>query len=59
MTDLRAKLFESLNNAVDNGYELREWSAEDIADDVSEYDPQFEDVDTATMIPIIEEWLQS
>lgn len=53
---MRQMLFESLNNAVENGYELREWSAADIAEDFGD-DPLFKNVEAEALIPLIEEWL--
>jgi hypothetical protein len=49
---------ESLDSAIDNGYELDEWEASDIADDMHKYDATFEDVDSELLKPHIERWLE-
>lgn len=55
--DLKKKIFESLDNAVDNGYELKEWPAENIALDLAEYDEFFESYTQPELVPHIVEWL--
>jgi hypothetical protein len=52
----QAQVNESLNHAIENGYELDDWSAEEIASDLSQYDCQFEDCDVELLIPFIENW---
>lgn len=47
---------ESMANAIDNGYSFDEWSAEEIARDIAEYDSQFEGVPIEEIIPLIKEW---
>ena len=59
MLNLNDAVIESLNNAVANGYPLYEWTAEEIAADLAEYDSQFENVDQAELQIIIAGWLAS
>lgn len=47
----------SLDAAVANGYELWLWSPREIAEDMAEYDPDFEDFPTADLEPPIQAWL--
>jgi ribosome-binding protein aMBF1 (putative translation factor) len=54
--DLKNRVFESLDNAIVNGYELLEWSDQDIADDLHEYDAELENVDSAELLPLVAEW---
>ena len=54
---LQAEIDLSLNNAVENGYELDEWDAKDISDDLSCYDKSFECEDPSSLVPFIQEWL--
>lgn len=58
MKFLRDRIFESLNSAIENGYELREWTAEDIAKDLAEYDSYFESTPVEDLVPFIQEWLK-
>lgn len=54
---LKAKIYESLNSAIDNGYELNDWPAEQIAQDLSEYDAFFEGYLEPELVPHIVSWL--
>ena len=56
---MQASLNLSLNNAMENGYELDLWSAEAISRDLSCYDEDFECEDPSTLIPFIQEWLDA
>ncbi len=56
-TDLKAAVFESLKNAIDNGYDMKALDAAQIAVDLADYDPQFEGCDQTQLTPIIEYWL--
>lgn len=57
MTISQDDIDESLNNAIENGYELGLWTAEQIAVDLSTYDAAFEDVDIEVLVPFISDWL--
>lgn len=46
----------SLNQALDNGYDLHFWPAENIAADLAEYDVDFEGVDPKTIEPFVADW---
>lgn len=59
MLNLNDAVIESLNNAVANGYPLYEWSAEEIADDLAEFDSEFEAADKTELKIIIGTWLAS
>ncbi len=54
--EMRRRVAKSLDNAIENGYELDEWSAREIAEDVHEYDSQFEDVEPIELVPHVEAW---
>ena len=54
---LRARIFESLDNSKENGYSPEECSAEYLAADMASYDSDLEDVDVKEMLPHINEWL--
>lgn len=59
MKDIKKKVFECLDNAVANGYDIFEETAEDIADDLGDYAKQFERTSVSTTLPHIKEWLFS
>lgn len=46
----------SLNQAIENGYMLDLWDAEDIAEDLHEYDSDFEDTDPNDLVPFVRDW---
>ena len=54
---LKETLFISLDNALDNDYELAEWGAEEIANELGKHDSFFESYETEALVPIIQEWL--
>ena len=54
--ECRGKIFESLDQALENGYELLGWEPEEIAIDLHDYDAQFENIDPALLVPVISEW---
>ncbi len=56
---MQANLNLSLNNAIENGYELDEWDAEEISSDLSCYDEDFECEDPQLLVPFIQEWLDA
>jgi len=59
MDNLKDKVYESLNNAMANGYlELSTWTPAEIAEDLKEYNPDFEDIPEDQIIPHIEAWLK-
>ena len=39
-----------------NGYELMDWAAEDIAIDLHEYDAQFEKLLPMALVPYVQNW---
>lgn len=50
-------VIESLNNAIENGYDnIKTDEPSDIADDLHNYDSQFENIDPTELIPAIIEW---
>lgn len=51
------QLTESLQHAIDNGYDLYEWSAIDIAIDIATYDSDYEGVEPLDLEPHIQKWL--
>lgn len=55
---LRQHVFEALNNAIENGYDLRQWSAEQIIDDLNRYAADLEAYMPEELRPHIEAWLQ-
>lgn len=50
---------ENLDNAVANGFEMREWSAADIADDLIRNCADFENWEPSELIPLVEVWLNN
>lgn len=55
----KKNLYNSLNNALENGYELLEWTAEEIAEDLNQYDQYFENIPHKLLIEPIQEWLDN
>ena len=51
------RINESLDNATINGYPLKQWTPETIAQDLIEYDVDFEEVDPVLLVPFIKNWL--
>lgn len=56
ITPTQAQVDESLDSAIRNGYELDDWSAADIAEDLNQYDSQFEEVPTERLVALIQNW---
>lgn len=52
-----ATLIESLDSAIQNGYEINEWPASEIASDVNQYDSYFENINHETLVKPIQDWL--
>jgi hypothetical protein len=52
----RKALFESLDNAVENGYDLRVEGSHDIAVDLGSYDERFEGAEPDDLVPLIDAW---
>ncbi len=56
MTINQMTVDESLDSAIENGYELDEELAIDIAEDLTTYDARFEHVDIANIVPLVDSW---
>jgi len=56
---LEQQVFSSLDSAVANDYDLREWSAEEIANDLHEYDADLESVSPAELLPHVQAWKEA
>lgn len=54
--NLKELVFEALSNAKDNGYTFDGMSAEEIAEDMVQYDANLEAVDAEDLVPLIEEF---
>lgn len=54
--EFQKRINESLDSAIENGYELDEWSAEDIAADLNQYDSNFESFESKDLVPFIQTW---
>ena len=54
---LKQQVFESLDQAVTNGYDLSLIPAVDIAADLHEYNTAFEDVPVSVLLPHVTEWV--
>jgi hypothetical protein len=52
----RTSVFEALNNADDNDYSFRGWDLDEIIEDLQTYDVDFEECDSDSLRPIVEEW---
>jgi hypothetical protein len=57
MTELEQRVYTALDTAVENGYPLTEYPAEEIAVDLGTYDAQFEHTPAEVLTPIIVKWL--
>ena len=53
---LQERVSESLDNAVENGYQMQKWCVEDIAIDMTQFDSFFENHDPKQLIPFIQDW---
>lgn len=56
MTDLRSEVFEALNNAVANGYDLRLLPASEVAVDLLDRCAPLEHLEPDDVLPFIIEW---
>lgn len=54
--EFQKRINESLDSAIESGYELDEWSAEDIAADLNQYDSNFESFESKDLVPFIQTW---
>ncbi len=54
----QAGINESLDNAIENGYELLDWSNEEIAVDLGTYDEEYEGLNEE-LIPFIQAWRET
>ena len=58
MTVLRLIVFRELDTAtLENGYPLKSWTAEDIAEDLARHSPALDDRDPSDLVPAVQEWL--
>ncbi len=55
--NIRESVFEALDNAVENGYPMREWKIEAILDDLLMCDADLEDLERAVVEPFVVKWL--
>lgn len=53
---LEEAVARSNDQAVENGYDLEGWSAEEIAADLKDYDAAFEEVDSELLVEPIRKW---
>jgi hypothetical protein len=56
-TELRDRVFESLDNAVANGFDVRSWTPEFLTDDLTMCDADLERCDPTAVRSAVEEWL--
>jgi hypothetical protein len=57
LTELRQKVFKSLDNALDNGYDqVLEYLPEIIADDLKDYDSSYEEIEPSALISHVQAW---
>lgn len=54
--DFERLVHESSDRAIENGYDLFEWSPEEIAIDLGTYDSDFEGLDVRDLVPAVESW---
>lgn len=55
--ELPAAVAASLDSAVANGYDLPDWTALQIAEDMAEYDSAVEGIPVEELLPHVEAWL--
>lgn len=55
---MKEKVFKTLNNATENGYDMTHWVKSEIMDDIMRYCPELETEDPKTLEPYVEEWLK-
>jgi len=53
----RDQVFESLDNAVANGYAMSQMTAEQIVLDLCTYDADLEKLEPEVLVPHVKEWL--
>lgn len=56
--ELRASVFDSLENARANGYKVERWSAEALTDDLMTFDAVAEKFERDRVRRFVEEWLK-
>lgn len=54
---LKTRVFASLNNAIDNGFDVRSWTPDFLTDDLMSYDADLEGCDRASVLAAVTEWL--
>ncbi len=55
--EVQEDISESLDSAIDNGYDdLLDWTDLEIAEDLGQYDKQFEDFDPQDLVPYVQAW---
>lgn len=54
---LKDRVFESLNNAVENGFDVRSWTPDFLTDDLMTIDADLERCDRACVLSAVREWL--
>jgi hypothetical protein len=58
--DLRTKVFHSLDNALENGYDqVLDYLPEIVANDLEEYDSTYEGLSPADLVPHVDAWQKS
>ena len=54
---LKQKVYDNLENALENGYDFTNWKSDNVADDMLTYaDYDFPGVEPEEIKPLIEEW---
>lgn len=56
---LRDRVFESLNNAVENGFNVRSWTPDSLTDDLMAYDADLERCDRSSVLLAVREWMDA
>lgn len=57
--DLEKQVHASLDNAVENGYDMRHgWTPEQIAEDIGDYDSDLQGRQPEELVPHIRSWLE-
>ena len=49
-------IHQALDNAIENGYDLLEWSDDDISEDLHEYDSDYEEITPGDILPYVKTW---
>lgn len=47
---------ESLNNAVDNDYDIKEIDAQTLAEDLGDYDAKYENPNLEVLVVLVQNW---